>query len=1195
MSDSESVKRILRSVLQSCKAGVPVGRLQSEYRSLCGEFIPLKRLGFSKLEDYLWSIPSIVRLENYMGEIRCFAVTSRETVHIAELVARQKSSKKSGPSRISNCRMSFKNSNPYMLNKRPRSLRQPFAGGVPNRSANRNQAHGGSRGFSASGDYRQKDQRLSTITPVEHRPPASQPASQPAPKPPVAPQSLDGFPNFQQTKDDPPQNVSRMEQSQSCQYDVGLVQSRMTQLLRKYSSGVWLSKLSGVYRNMFGTELHPQVLVDLEKWTLVCLVDKPSSTSTADPIIYPPLPPQPPTNTPLTSSSTVTTPVSPRPSTASEHPSPDQTHPPTPKPRISPKNISPSQPAAGVSVTPPSVPPGSPAPNPALAPRCVTSPSRNMPSLAPTWTAAANKNTPPLLPDPDVLPLLKVTFRPSSDPDPHPPPQVSDSVLPVDVREKLKKLLSKYSHGLWAQGLPKLFMDTFKTPFPDHVLSNLSLLLDICDVEYPVPGDKTKAILYNSSRADTDSVNKAGSQQIRSYVLPSGVDVLSSVIPPPLDLPTDQYRSVLVTDSMSGSVVTLRYVGENYSDAQEAMEDTMLSFYTTSPQRPVNQPVVGQLVAVRGDDEEGLVRAQVIEITAPDKIKVYYVDYGFSVETSGTALLELHRDFLSLPFQATTVKLAGLEAFSTHPQLLASLEKLAVGKILLMETLEPSDEKEMPQGVLYDTSLDDDLNINAACLKDLQDKTMNNPLTVNTTYKDVRVTNVSADGIIYCQLPSRGSARLRKLLEDTEAIFNTKMTPDLLVSRPFTGKLCLAQYKGQWSRAEITNMHSNRVMEILFIDLGVKAALEVTALREIPPVFMKDFILIPSQVIKCRLAGLIASDEHWSQELIDMVKEAVMGALDCRIKIFKLEQHNEDLMVFVHLFIGTDGEDLDKCINHQLALTKPWLKFITKISNMAVKSNSSGDTGLCNLMEGLTLSPPVLNQIIKAPTDPILSAEHLSIHDQTTIPRTQNLPMPPPLELPQPGQNMDVFIPVACHPGYFILQPWQDLHKLVVLMEEMILYYHTWKSNTAMHIEKGEVYAARINNNWHRVQVKGILTNGLVSVFELDYGKHELVRSTLFQPLIEEFRQLPFQAVIAQLAGLTQTQWSEEASMLFRNHVEERALVAHVESVQEAPEGKGQLWERKLTVYLVDTTLEEKDLWIHCIIADLCCEQSSAA
>lgn len=49
--------------------------------------------------------------------------------------------------------------------------------------------------------------------------------------------------------------------------------------------------------------------------------------------------------------------------------------------------------------------------------------------------------------------------------------------------------------------------------------------------------------------------------------------------------------------------------------------------------------------------------------------------------------------------------------------------------------------------------------------------------------------------------------------------------------------------------------------------------------------------------------------------------------------------------------------------------------------------------------------------------------------------------------------------------------------------------------------------------------VKGVLNNGLVSAYELDYGKHELVSCTQFRPLIKEFRQLPFQAVTAQLAG----------------------------------------------------------------------------
>lgn len=62
--------------------------------------------------------------------------------------------------------------------------------------------------------------------------------------------------------------------------------------------------------------------------------------------------------------------------------------------------------------------------------------------------------------------------------------------------------------------------------------------------------------------------------------------------------------------------------------------------------------------------------------------------------------------------------------------MLSALEKLAVGKILLMETIASCQQNETPVAVLYDTSQDCDININSTCLKALQDVTMSNPLTV---------------------------------------------------------------------------------------------------------------------------------------------------------------------------------------------------------------------------------------------------------------------------------------------------------------------------------------------------------------------------------------------------------------------------------------------------------------------------------
>ena len=57
------------------------------------------------------------------------------------------------------------------------------------------------------------------------------------------------------------------------------------------------------------------------------------------------------------------------------------------------------------------------------------------------------------------------------------------------------------------------------------------------------------------------------------------------------------------------------------------------------------------------------------------------------------------------------------------------------------------------------------------------------------------------------------------------------------------------------------------------------------------------------------------------------------------------------------------------------------------------------------------------------------------------------------------------------------------------------------------------------------------------------------------------------------LLGVKCSQWSEEASMVFRNHVEKKALVALVQTVVEHTNP----WDRKVVLYLVDTSLPDAD------------------
>lgn len=71
-----------------------------------------------------------------------------------------------------------------------------------------------------------------------------------------------------------------------------------------------------------------------------------------------------------------------------------------------------------------------------------------------------------------------------------------------------------------------------------------------------------------------------------------------------------------------------RFVGDDYSGAQENMEDDMRCFYSQGPARLLpSSPVIGQLVAVKAEQGGELARAQVVELLGPNSIKVLIEAY----------------------------------------------------------------------------------------------------------------------------------------------------------------------------------------------------------------------------------------------------------------------------------------------------------------------------------------------------------------------------------------------------------------------------------------------------------------------------------------------------------------------------------------------------------------------------------------
>lgn len=87
---------------------------------------------------------------------------------------------------------------------------------------------------------------------------------------------------------------------------------------------------------------------------------------------------------------------------------------------------------------------------------------------------------------------MKGAFSPPFSSSPRPPSSSSSSIVSAEVCEQIKEILLQCGHGVWASALPKFYVDAYKMPFPEHILDNLSVLLNICRVEYPLPHDKTK-------------------------------------------------------------------------------------------------------------------------------------------------------------------------------------------------------------------------------------------------------------------------------------------------------------------------------------------------------------------------------------------------------------------------------------------------------------------------------------------------------------------------------------------------------------------------------------------------------------------------------------------------------------------------------------------------------------------------------
>lgn len=91
----KKTEAMLRAVLISSPRGVPLRRLDREFKSITFSSIPFREIGHASLESYIRSIPNVASVTKDLdGEMVVKGVASESDKHVAKLIAKQKKPKK---------------------------------------------------------------------------------------------------------------------------------------------------------------------------------------------------------------------------------------------------------------------------------------------------------------------------------------------------------------------------------------------------------------------------------------------------------------------------------------------------------------------------------------------------------------------------------------------------------------------------------------------------------------------------------------------------------------------------------------------------------------------------------------------------------------------------------------------------------------------------------------------------------------------------------------------------------------------------------------------------------------------------------------------------------------------------------------------------------------------------------------------
>lgn len=676
---------------------------------------------------------------------------------------------------------------------------------------------------------------------------------------------------------------------------------------------------------------------------------------------------------------------------------------------------------------------------------------------------------------------------------------LSPSNIDIDaVAARMATIVGTKSNGVWSNKVSEQYKAKYKEQLPENWLNQIDSLRHHLQIMSPIDGFY---IVAPCAKQEGAIVGESGSCANDDMVRP-----------PSLTLPSDPTWDIYVTVVHNTASIVCRLMGPEYNEKFDDLCTEMELFYFHEKDSfRVTNPSIGALYAVKLDTD--WYRAEVKTVDG-DYVRVHFIDHGDEDNVPAADLRKISPKFLALPAQAKEMKLDGLEERTRIDEMASGLLRTAIlGRSLIAEVV--SRAEPCPSIILFDTSYDNDININEKIFRSLCDESSSfSRLSVGSCLS-VFMSHVSDSGYVFVRQNSSNESSLEMTMIPVDETSNNSSNDDL----------CRASLLNTFATEGKADANSVEYCEQGAMDSSQNES---------------KLIEFPYQIIKCLLStnAFPSLNHRWTSRTTEKLWSIIPENKQILIKVLK----TSDGVPEVELFEGSES------LNNKLA------------SYIDVFDNNGCDNLTSNVADAVNR----LNV-----------SQRFSFSDDILTSST-NLLLP---EVPSRGQFFDVYVMLAASPSNFTIQPLNDAGMLQSLVSDMFKFYSKNPRHKLLNEHfKTESYFASIHQEdkcWYRVKVDRVINEQTVAIKYVDYGDCTVVGMEDLEPLYPEFRHLPMQAIKAALSDIVPTNrdWTPGDAMWFSQRTVNKQFVSIVKDVVNEEDGS-----LKIGVSLIDVDDPENDV-----------------